>query len=312
MREHWGGWQLSPLLLPLVALVEILAQMWFSNRAPNFAEYEQLVAPVTQLHQPGDVLVVSPRWAEPMVRKALGSELLSIAAVAGPGVDAASGVLQVSLLGQRAEELAGMREVARRTQSPFVLTRWVQPKPPKVVVDFVQELGPEHTRVTLRTAGSLRPVRCMFNPLAGPVGGNLGGHPTWPQERYVCPGSLQMTVGRSVITDERWRPRRCVLAPPPAVGKLVVSYRAVQLGERIVGHGGLDWMTERSRGGAAIELQVEVDDAPIGSFIHADGDGWAGFEMQVPASSARARDVTFIVSSPATTPRAFCFEARSR
>ena len=83
------------------------------------------------------------------------------------------------------------------------------------------------------------------------------------------------------------------------------------VGERLVGHGGLYWMTERAGRGAPIELVVEVDGVPIGTFIHADGDGWTRFEMTIPSPSAEPRDVGFIVSSPGDRDRDFCFEARA-
>lgn len=299
-------------LVALVALAGLeLAATWLTaTRAPRFADYAALAAPAGALLEAGDVLVVSPRWAEPMVRQALGDERLTLASVAAPSMESARHVVEVSVLGARAAELEGWSEVASASHDRFELRRLENPTFEPALFDAVDGLEPRGSRrgASVTLSGG---ARCMFDPLSRPVAGDLGGHPTWPRGRFMCPGPAHVTVGVTVIADRDWRPRRCVLAHPPPVGEIALRYRGVRLGSRLVGHGGLYWMTERARAGAPIELRVEVDGTEVGRFIHADGDGWAPFEMELGARSEALHEVTFFVSSPGVRARDFCFEVRS-
>jgi hypothetical protein len=175
----------------------------------------------------------------------------------------------------------------------------------------VAAFGPETTEVALADEQG-RARACMWNPIARASAGGLGGHPTWPRQRFECGVEPALLVGVTVIADAAWRPRRCLWAHPPARGELVIRFERVALGASIVGHGALDWMAERARGGAPVELTARVDGEVVGSFIHADGDGWARFEWPLGARAhAPAAEVTFAVSSPDARERGFCFEARS-
>lgn len=303
VARRWGSF--APLALPVIAVLEIVLHFVWAARAPALDGYDVLEEPLRRLRQHGDAVVVTPRWAEPMVRRALGDEGLTLAALAGPGRGSA---VEVSLFGSTSEELEGWIVQSEERIGSFSVRRYHDPHHTPAVVDFVDAFE----GVAARPAVHLVPgAACMFNPLAQPVAGDLGGHPTWPRERYVCPGPPAVTAGVTVIADERWRPRRCVLAHPPAEGELAIRFSRVVLGRRLVGHGGLYWMTERARRGVPIQLRVEVDGAEVGVFIHADGDGWSPFEMDLGPPSAEPRDVVFFVSSPGQRDRDFCFEARS-
>lgn len=285
-----------------VALIELVLHVWFAHRAPRFSEYQVLREPAERLRQSGDVVVVSPTWIEPMVRAALGDEVMPLSEVARPDLLGAKGVVEVSLGGPPGAEVADWVETETIAVHDFTLRRFENPRHERIVTDFVDAI--DTARVFLDPD-----VRCMFNPLATPVAGDLGGHPTWPRRRFHCPGPPQVTVGVTVIADETWRPRRCILAHPPEHGAIRITFRDVELGTELIGHGGLYWMTERARRGAPIQLDVQVDEAEIGTFIHADGDGWRAFEMEVPPGR---HDITFAVSSPGRDNRDFCFEVRSR
>lgn len=303
MRRRWRA--AAPLALPVLAVLEIVLHFVWAARAPSFDAYDALAGPLSALRREGDAVVVTPRWAEPMVRRVLGGDL-DPAALAGPETGAAAHAVEVSLFGEQSDELVGWRQRAEERVGAFSLRRYENPHYAPAVTDFVDALS------SVPAAVSLIPgTNCMFNPVARPLAGDLGGHPTWPRQRFVCPGPPHVTVGVTVIADEAWRPRRCLFAHPPAQGELAIRFRGVALGRRLVGHGGLYWMTERARGGAPIQLRVEVDGAEVGIFIHADGDGWSAFEIDLGPSSAKPHDVGFFVSSPGQKDRDFCFEARS-
>ena len=153
-------------------------------------------------------------------------------------------------------------------------------------------------------------VRPILDRIAA---GGLGGHPTFPPERFECPSGIFFFVGVTVIADEEFRPRRCLWSHPPLTGEIVTRFHDVPLGKVIRGHGGLYWMTERELKGAPVTLTVRVDGDQVGSFTHRDGEGWKGFEMPLGAHAGqRAREVEIGVSSSNYKDRHFCFEADTR
>src|SRR5690606_15657826 len=99
---------------------------------------------------------------------------------------------------------------------------------------------------------------------------------------------------------------------PPVRGELVIRYRDVELGQRIVGHAAVDWMFERPRTGAPVVLAVRVGNTEIGSFTHRDGQSWSAFDMPLGELSGSRADVEFRVRSDDHRHRHFCFEARTR
>jgi hypothetical protein len=154
---------------------------------------------------------------------------------------------------------------------------------------------------------------CAWNPNARAVSGGLGGHPTFPRERFECPAGLFFNVGVTVIADEEFRPRRCLWAHPLQQGELAARFHDVPLGRVIRGHGGMYWMIERERKGAPVTLTVRVDGETIGHFTHHDGDGFRAFELPLGPHAGKERaEVEFAVTTSNYQARHFCFEADTR
>jgi hypothetical protein len=263
---------------------------------------------VARLRHEGDLVVMAPRWAEPMARRALGDAVMPLRDLGRPDESGYRHAVEVSALGARDPALAGWRELDRVEAGDFVVRRLESPGPRPAVFDFVDELGPERVAVAMEPGGP-----CGFREHAALAAGGLGGHPTFPARRFDCPGGLFFHVGVTAIADQEFRARRCLWAHPPAHGEIVLRYRDVPLGDAIVGHGGLYWIIERERDGAPITLRVAVDGEELGRVVHHDGDGWAGFELPLGAHArTTAGEVLFAVSSPDYRHRHFCFEARSR
>ena len=296
-------------LLPLAGLVELGAQVWASHRAPRPSEYAALEPVVRELERPGDVVVVSPRWAEPLVRKALGDALMPIDMVARSDVARYDRAIEVSVLGANASELEGFTLHESRAVGPFTLRILDNPRPDHVVYDFVDHVEPPIAKVF----GTEPRVDCEFSSHAEVLAGGLGGHPTFPAARFLCPGGEFFNVGVTVIADEHFLPRRCIWSHPFATGQIVTRFEKVRLGERITGHSGMYWIIERNLAGAPIDLEISVDDDIVGKVTHTDGQGWAPFSFPLGAhAGAEKADVEFRVSSPNYVDRHFCFEASSR
>ena len=297
------------LALPLLGVAELAGQYWAEHRAPAFEAWAAIEAPVREMKQPGDLVVIAPDWADPPARRVLGDDLMPLRDVARPDETRYAHAIEVSILGERAPELHGWREESRRDQGKFVIRRLANPAPEAVIYDFVDHARPGEADVR----GTDPPMDCPWNPNAPVIAGGLGGHPTFPKERFECPAGVYFNVGVTVIADEEFRPRRCLWSHPLLHGELVTRFHDVPLGQVIRGHGGLYWMIERERKGAPVTLTVRVDGDPIGSFTHHDGEGWKGFEMPLGAHAGqRAREVELAVSTTNYKDRHFCFEADTR
>lgn len=294
---------LIPALLPVVALVELGLVFWSARRAPRFDDYAALVAPIEGLQQKDELVVMAPRWAEPMLRRALGDERMPLRDVGRADLDGYRTALEVSMLGERAPELTGWRELESQELGKFTVRRLENPAARAPVFDFVDALEQAEVRTE---AGA-----CAWSERAQRSSGGLGGHPTFPRQRFMCPGSPFFHAGVTVIADQEFVARRCIWAHPSARGELSIRYPNVKLGDVLVGHGGIYWMVEREQTGAPVELMVRVDGKRVGNYIHADGDGWSRFEIPLGAQARKTLDVEFAVSSPDHEHRHFCFEARS-
>jgi hypothetical protein len=297
------------LAVPLAGLAELGAHFYFAKRPPSFDDWNGVTESLRAMKQEGDLVVIAPGWADPAARKAFGDALMPMRDVARPDESRYAHAVEVSILGEHAPELSSFREIDRRQVGRFLLRRLENPAPAHVAYDFVDHLDP----ATVDVRGTEPPVTCTWNPRANVVAGGLGGHPTFPAQRFECPGGVFFHVGVTIIGDEEFRPRRCLWSHPFARGEIVTRYKGVPLGKTIHGHGGMYWMTERELRGAPITLTVRVDGDTVGSVVHKDGDGWAGFDLPLGAhAGAPAATVEFAVSSTNYHDRHFCFEADTR
>jgi hypothetical protein len=304
-----SAWGLALLAIPLLGLCELGAHAYFSGRAPRFDAWGAISAPVAAMKQSGDLVIVAPPWADPLARSALGDALMPVRDAARPDESRYAAAIEVSILGERAAELAGWREVAREEVGDFVIRRLENPAPAAVIFDFTDNLRPPQVDVR----GTDPEVACAWNPRARVAAGGLGGHPTFPAERFECPGGVFFNVGVTVIADEEFRPRRCIWSHPFRKGEIVTRYRGVPLGQVIRGHAGMYWMVERERRGAPVTLTVRVNGEVVGAATHRDGDGWAAFELPLGAhAGAQSAEVEFAVSTADYKDRHYCFEADSR
>ena len=295
--------------VPLLGLLELGAHFFFAWRPPTFEAWLTIQTTVLAMKQPGDVVVVAPAWADPLARRALGDDIMPLRDIARPDISRYSSAIEVSILGEHAAELATFREVERREQGKFLIRRLESPAPAQVVFDFTDHASPPWADVR----GTEPPVTCSWNPTARIAAGGLGGHPTFPRERFECPGGIFFNVGVTVIADEAFRPRRCIWSHPFARGEIVTRFRGVPLGQVIQGHHGMYWIIERERKGAPVTLRVRVDGEPIGESTHTDGDGWSHFEMPLGAHAGKtSAAVEFAVSTRNYKDRHYCFEADSR
>ncbi|MCA9643184.1 MAG: hypothetical protein KC492_20945 [Myxococcales bacterium] len=271
--------------------------------------------PVRELRNPGDLVVVAPEWQGPNARREFGDELMPLRDVARADATSYQRAIEISTLGDTLPEFRDWPIVERRSEGAFELLVHENPNPAVVKFDFLEELKPKRAEAYTYDPGVGREQRtlCHFNFNSRVSSGNLGGPPTFPRERFQCPGGDAYFVGVTVIDDSHeYRPKRCIWANPTPTGPIGITFREVPLGKVIRGFGELPWVLERQYNGPPIVLSVRVAGQEIGRFEHHDGEGWRGFEFPLGALAGRTEDVEFEVSSSMARERYFCFQADSR
>jgi hypothetical protein len=297
------------LLVPALGLIELGAHYAFAHRAPTPSEWQAVRASVAELRRKDELVVIAPRWADPLARQAFGESLMPLRDVARPDETGYPRALEVSALGARASELRGWRVVEERKVESFHLRVLENPQPVRVLLDFVDALTPERARVFERVGPEIR--ECPWNPQARADTGGLGGPPAFPSRRFSCGAGEWFFVGTTVIDDPEYRPRRCIWAQPAPSG-LVIRFSQVALGAKIRGHAGVPWLILRDARGAPIELEVRVAGHQVGTLVYREDHGFELFEFPTLAQAGRVADVEFEVRSKTANDRQFCFQADTR
>ena len=301
---------LAWLLLPLAGLVELASHAYFAYRPPSVPEWSQVRAEVEQAARPGDLVVVAPAWAEPIARQALGEGLMPLADVARLGNASYSHALELSILGQHAGEFSDWIEIERVESDKFTLRRLLNPKRVPVVYAFNDHAEPPELQV-IEWNGEAQ-HECEYTTKARSSAGGLGGHVTYPRERYRCSGGDPFLVGLTVIDDKEYRPRRCIYAHPKANSWLLLRFLKVPVGKKIGGAGGMSYLIARDGTGLPVEFAVYIDNKEIGRRLFEDQKGFDPFEFSFEAGERKTVDVTFEIQSKQTAEREFCFTAEMR
>jgi hypothetical protein len=301
------------LLVPCFGLFEWAAHAYFASRPPRDAEWDELLAVVTELGREGTLVVVAPHWAEPHARRVLGDRWMPLAHVARAENSTFATALEISILGADSE-LEDWRVVETRQAGKFRLRVLENPAPQTVLFDFVGAIEQGRARVeSVRGKGdSAESKPCSWNERARVANGALHGHPTFPKRRFECQDGNWHFVGSTVIEDQSYRGRRCIWAQPGQGKQTRIVFEGVTLGDRIVGHGALPYFLERESDGTPVELTVSVAGELLGKFRHEDGEGWKRFEFSTAQYAGQTHDVEFTTSSKRSHQREFCFQADVR
>lgn len=295
-------------LVPLGGLVELVLHVLFSWRAPSELEWDALVPAVRALRQPGDLVVVSPAWAEPLARARFEPEWMPLADVARADARSYRRALEVSLLGGRSEELARWPISETRSHAGFELRVHENPKPFSPVTRFVDLVEQGRALVYVEDGGQ---APCPWNPRAERNAGGLHGHVAFPARRFECRRNSHYFVGVTVIDDQEYKPRRCIWAHPPEKGVLVVRFSDVDVGPSLRGYAGLSYFLMRDGMGTPVKLEVSLDARSLGVHEQRDEWGFSGFEMPTHTGTRRAASLEFRISSASPKNRHFCFYAET-
>ncbi|HEU4535764.1 MAG TPA: hypothetical protein VFS00_16675 [Polyangiaceae bacterium] len=260
----------------------------------------------------GDLVVASPRWAEPHARRAFGDALMPLRDVARPDEAGYLRAIEAAAPGERGGAPAGWRLVEERGEGRLTLRLWENPAPERFAFDVVDAVEAGLAEVSWQSAGG-ESLACPFGaaPPFDPF-----GHPPLSARRYVCGPEPWHSVSVTIIDDASHRPRRCVYAPPPPApwAAVTVRVRGLPATSLVVGHWGQPYLYDREgdegdRVPATLALRARGEE--VGAIERRDGDGWASF--RIPLRSPPGDDgLSFRVSGEAAEGRPLCWEARLR
>lgn len=303
-----GLW-IGGLAVPLLALVELIAHLWIGQRAPNAQQWKALASPVRALTRPGDALIVTPGWAEPIARQVLGDSVWRVDSLARADDVGLRRVVELSLWGAHDSHVADWVSVTQREQGPFTLRVLANPHYQKTLFSAVEQVS-QALALVFRQGDSGR-LPCAYQRRMPRTGG-LHGHVAFPAERYVCGERVEEFVGVTIIDDENFRPRRCVWAEPPAHGSLWINFPNVQFGKLLAGHMGSSYFLMRKGDSAPVELTAFIDGERLFEIEYRDDDGWQEFSTPTGGYAGRRGELSFQVRSKSQQPRQFCFSAVTR
>ncbi|MBI5536272.1 MAG: hypothetical protein HY898_26355 [Deltaproteobacteria bacterium] len=300
---------LAFVLVPVLGLAELGAHVYFARRPPNEAQWREAAPRITSLRKPGDLVVVGPQWAEPAARMVLGDSMMPVRDVARPDESRYETALEISIAGQRSKYTRTWRELEKHSFGKFVVRRLQNPGYQKVSYDFVDHLNGVDASALLYDT---QEHPCSWSDHAQLYAGGLGGPPTFPSTRFVCPAPMHVFAGVTVVEDQDYLPRRCIMMHAPDKGHIEARFRDVPLGNEIRGHSGMRMIVERELAGAPIVLEVFVDGQKIGQDVHLDGEWWKPWRFPLGAFAGKRGEVAFRVSSPRESQRQMCWEADTR
>lgn len=289
--------------IPLLGVLELALHFYFAERAPDFADYQRLAPLLLQLKQPGMPVVVVPAWAEPLVRQAAPAAF-PIPELARPDDASFSHFLEVSLLSGEAESLRGFALEQVKQVGPFRLSVRKNPKPEPTRFDFVAAVERGEAQLRVENADGVR--ACSWRSHGRTATGGLHGHVAYPAARYECGGGR--FVGVSLIDDEQYRPRRCILLQLPDDGRVILRFQGVPASQRLRGFAGFSYFLERDVTSPQAELELSEAGQTLGSFQRAGAQGWAAFET----ARGRSGDVEVALRRLRRGATDFCFALEAR
>ena len=296
-----ASWALG--LVPLLGLAELGLHQYFAHRAPGFQDYAALAPQLVKLKPPGVPVVVAPDWAEPLLRQAAPAAF-PLAELARMDDSGFAGFLEVSVLGQSAAQLAQL-PVERSWQiGAFTLSFHRNTRQQVPLFDFVSAVAAGQVEVFSELAGQ-RDV-CPLVAHAHATTGGLHGHAAYPRQRFECPhGGF---AGVSLVDDQDYRPRRCILAQASAPGRLVLRFGGVPVSQRLLGYAGFSYFLARDVVAPEVELSAEQDGVRLGEKRASGAAGWSRFEL----AATRAGSVELAVRQLVRGQKDFCFALEAR
>jgi hypothetical protein len=296
------------LAVPAVGILELALHLWQTNAGIPASDWRAARDLVKTLARPDDLVLVAPRWADPVGREYLGSDVLTVEREARADETGFARAIQVSVGHQRAPELAHWKRTAEQSIGGLTVSTLENPSSVPILDKLLAHGNPGQMRVFQEDRG--REIECPFAHGAAQAG-SLGFGPAVPADKFSCPGGG--FVGVSIIATLDYTPRRCFYAPVMSgTTSIRIRFQDVAIGRTLHGHHGLYVEAERFKTGSPINIAFSFDQGPLATFTHHDGEGWASFDVSTAAFAGQKKELIADITGSDGNRRMYCFEADTR
>lgn len=295
------------LLFLGLAIAEVLALGVREHRVPSESDWSAAAEHVRARLDDKDAITVAPGWADPLLRLYLGDRM-SVRMAGRSDLDGYERLWVLSIRGARAPD-APMRQPDYTETFGRVHVERYDLGRSTVLLDLVDALSTARVERVVDGAPESCPPR-TFPPSVLP--GGLGGGVVAPRQRFQCDFERPwLWVGVTAIEALDLAPYRCAWTHPQGREPIMVTYRQIPLGQRIVLYGGLDYHDERDANKAPVKLRVFVDGKEAADLMHRDGDGMKRWEVDLRKVFGSAIPITGDLRLEVTTSepfrRSFCW-----
>ncbi len=261
-----GAWWLIFLAL---AIVEVVGHVVVRARVVSDDDWSAAAARVRRDFREGDLVVVAPSWADPLLREHLG-DVITLEDAGRSDLAQYRRLWALSIRGHRPAEAPSAAPALDEQIGAVRVLRW-DLRPDGVLYDFTEHVRDAHVSMVQGD----REVACAWRDEGRARGGGLGAGPITPAERHVCDARRPwLWVGTTVQDDLDLQPRYCIWQHPAGREPIRATFDDVPLGERIVLYGDVYYEHERDLAHGAVDVSVFVDGEQVGRMVHRDGDGW--------------------------------------
>lgn len=273
--------------LALLAALETAQALIAPRHAPRPEDWTALAGEVRAGFRPGDLVVVAPSWADPVLRQYLG-DVITIPMAARMDDARYGRVWEVSEGGAHAPEAHGTPTRSQRFGALDL--RLLERKPAQVTYDFLERWA--DARVS------------RWDPASGQVAAC-----PWQADRFVC--AAGGTVHRELVEVDT-RIRRALLAPPLSHAILVIEWPQVALGRELVLRAGLHDVWARKLGRGTVQVDVWMDGQWVTGAVIGNRSGWAPIRIDTTARDGGTAVVRVQISARDPQLRHLAFAAEAR
>jgi hypothetical protein len=300
------------VLVPLIALWELFAHLAIVRGVPREGDWQAAREFIVRTRRADDLVASAPWWTDPLARQYFHG-LIPLRDAARPDATRYTRALVATIRGGEHPDFRGWTEERAERFGAVTVRVLRNPRPARVLYDFVEHLAPPDAQVFRAERDGER--ACEFRTGLRVEGGGLGQGALAGRERYQC-GEPWNYVGRTVIEDMDHRGRLCIWSHPVVDVPMRTRFTNVPIGSVLRGHHAIAYEAERGgdhgETGPPVTLVVRVGDQVVGRDVHVDGEGWKLFEFDTRALAGTRQDVTFEVTMPAAGNRHYCFEGDTR
>lgn len=293
------------LLVAVLAIAgwETAAGLWRRASVPSQADWQAAAHAVRADFRPGDLIVIAPRWADPLGRAELG-DLMPETMVGRPDNAPYARIFELSIRGARAEDSAGL--LAEWTQ-PFggVKVARYKKEPVQVLFDLVEQ--------ALSARVAQRPLAATGRTLAEPVPCLWEGPRPAPQPPVGAAGAFRCAHSRveKRMLEIDYRPRYGISVELAANQETLLSWEDIPdeawNGQLVLWFGLHDYHARKNARGPA-EVVVDLDDGKVRVPLHIEPDrGLEQLRLALPKNPEprRAQHAIRIELSAQSAPHHF-------